>query len=173
MRTLSPETLGNLLKSKMCWNYDSGPGNVVSESALLTWGNRIHIWCYDFMSQSPSLLCAHWLCSLKQLLFTTSKTRSPDRNPQWCDITLTLCKGPHVHLEVIQTVTTQCSLIGFAGLNKWVQFVLGTSFPCSDPLAWTLWIVCVLLSYLTLVIGGCEGLSPWYPWVSRAFTGSQ
>ena len=112
------------------------------------------------MSQSPSLLCAHWLCSLKQLLFTTSKTRSPDWNPQWCDITLTLCKGPHVHLEVIQTVTTQCSLIGFAGLNKWVQFVLGTSSPFSDPLAWALGIVCVLLSYLTLVTGGCEGLLP-------------
>lgn len=35
-KKLSPETLGNLLKSRMFWSYDSGPGNVVSESALLT-----------------------------------------------------------------------------------------------------------------------------------------
>lgn len=35
MRKLSPETLGNLLKSKICWNYDSRPGNVVSRVCCL------------------------------------------------------------------------------------------------------------------------------------------
>lgn len=91
----------------------------------------------------PCTCCGN---DLKHLLFIAHKKRSPDWNPLWPDIMLTQCKGTHAHLEVIQTFTTCCSLIGFAGLNKWVQFVLGTRFPVSGLLAWLLWIVCVLLS---------------------------
>lgn len=101
--------------------------------------------CDSLPSQSLSF-CLHLVWSRsRHFPFSARKTRSPDWNPLWSDIMLTQCEGTHVHLEVIQTFTTYYSLIGFAGLNQWVQFVLGTRVPVSGPLAWLLWTGCVLL----------------------------
>lgn len=122
--------------------------------------------CVSLPSQSLSSL--HLLGNdLKYWLFTARKKRWPDWNPLWSDIMLTQCEGTHVHLEEIQTCTTYYSLIGFAGLSTWGQFVLGTRFLVSGLLAWLPWIVCVI--YLAMVIQGMRKARPWYPRVFRPF----
>lgn len=116
--------------------------------------------CDSLLSQSLSSTL-HLVWSRSQLFpFSACRTRSPDWNPLWSDIMLTQCEGTHVHLEVIQTFTTYCGLIGFAGLNQCVQFVLGTeslflvSWPDHSGQA-----VCF---YLAVVIQGMRKAHLWY-----------